>query len=674
MDFYGSHNEYVRTAKRGQSALFECLEQQDIVLQSVVPHNDDQIPASMRQFTDGDSILYIPILGRKSDVGVIEIHGLYAEGVTDTRKAQRPAGALQAMLAAKDYRFKNKVRFWRKPSALSGGTVVREGKDRRDATYPIVCGRCTDWAVEKNGIAYFGGARFTLTWEDGLVEEGLTAAALLKVYAHTPQSMGSCTVLDADVVNELLRIGLSVGPVFEVRRLEDHLAALGKTLNVPDLKDTTICERALETAMMAMPGIRECCVVGLSELANRAIELVRRGRDSNGNPKGNSKGGSKVYSIGDARRLEPSLSVALTPAEVLVKMMDPTRRKDDEGDLSGAVLMALASGGGRYDSPVFIDDEEFEGVEGASSGSDAHLGLVIQRSRNRRPSVLARPGLIQAENDDIELREADFKGHTEDIVDYRPMRVRFGDDGRAMEEAAAATTTATTANTTATTITITATATATAAAATTTAVAVQSTPADRPTAPVAVRSPAQLSRVTEWVVRELPLPAGYAWTGLKGDATVRRVFALVARYKVCGGVGHVRARVGVDDEEGAGEGTGSSSSSSSGACSGSSGSSGTPPGDDDIDPTVARKEYIYPPSLPSLREDADIFKAIFDPVSASIVHTAQRAKRAGRRRELSRQMDARLAGWSELPVNVICANTIEFISEVRQWGGRGVEL
>ena len=40
LDFFGEENEYVRHAVRGQSTLFECLEQKDVVLQAVVPPSD----------------------------------------------------------------------------------------------------------------------------------------------------------------------------------------------------------------------------------------------------------------------------------------------------------------------------------------------------------------------------------------------------------------------------------------------------------------------------------------------------------------------------------------------------------------------------------------------------------------------------------------------------------
>lgn len=37
-------------------------------------------------------------------MGILEIHGLQSEGVTNNRNYERPIGALQAMIAAEDFR------------------------------------------------------------------------------------------------------------------------------------------------------------------------------------------------------------------------------------------------------------------------------------------------------------------------------------------------------------------------------------------------------------------------------------------------------------------------------------------------------------------------------------------------------------------------------------------
>ena len=58
-------------------------------------------------------------------------------------------------------------------------------------------------------------------------------------------------------------------------RLEDHLSKLHKGLNVPDLRDLVIVERALETAIMTFPGVRDVCLVGVSEQAGKLLTLVQ---------------------------------------------------------------------------------------------------------------------------------------------------------------------------------------------------------------------------------------------------------------------------------------------------------------------------------------------------------------------------------------------------------------
>ena len=45
------------------------------------------------------------------------------------------------------------------------------------------------------------------------MEEGIPAPQLIKVYANTPQSLGGCTILDEELMHELLRIGQAAGPV-----------------------------------------------------------------------------------------------------------------------------------------------------------------------------------------------------------------------------------------------------------------------------------------------------------------------------------------------------------------------------------------------------------------------------------------------------------------------------
>jgi len=53
----------------------------------------------------GESVVYVPLLGKGGPVGVIEIHGLYLEGITDKSSFERPPGPLKAMINAGDFKF-----------------------------------------------------------------------------------------------------------------------------------------------------------------------------------------------------------------------------------------------------------------------------------------------------------------------------------------------------------------------------------------------------------------------------------------------------------------------------------------------------------------------------------------------------------------------------------------
>lgn len=52
----------------------------------------------------GDNIVYVPMIGNNSVQGVIELHGLHAEGITSPKIFERSGTALRAMIGAKDYK------------------------------------------------------------------------------------------------------------------------------------------------------------------------------------------------------------------------------------------------------------------------------------------------------------------------------------------------------------------------------------------------------------------------------------------------------------------------------------------------------------------------------------------------------------------------------------------
>ncbi len=53
----------------------------------------------------GETVVFVPMFGRSGPVGVIEIHGLYSEGITNTGNYERPTGPIKAMIAASDFKY-----------------------------------------------------------------------------------------------------------------------------------------------------------------------------------------------------------------------------------------------------------------------------------------------------------------------------------------------------------------------------------------------------------------------------------------------------------------------------------------------------------------------------------------------------------------------------------------
>jgi hypothetical protein len=190
--------------------------------------------------------VYIPLTGLGGAVGLVEMHGLQTEGVTDPKSFERPIGTIKAMIDAKDYKFKDNLKLWRLPGSRSSAIVPADSKDYSQSNYQNVCGKVLTIATEKNGVPYFGGARYTIAWEDGLVEEALAQSDFLKVFVSTPQSLGSSSALSVELTDDLLKIGRFAGEVIEAQRLRDSLYNLNKKLNMPNLKDSDIFERSID--------------------------------------------------------------------------------------------------------------------------------------------------------------------------------------------------------------------------------------------------------------------------------------------------------------------------------------------------------------------------------------------------------------------------------------------
>jgi Ca2+-dependent lipid-binding protein len=166
------------------------------------------------------------------------------------------------------------VKLWRLPSARSGGTIINECIASGITMYHIVCGVITTIAAEKHGVPYVGGARYTIVWEDGLVEEAVSASELLKVYVNTPQSLGCGTKLDEHLVENLLRLGFTAGAMLETQRTKDVVITLRKQIFQPDLQDTEVCEITLDAVGNVITGIRVSHLLAFNPAKNESVSLM----------------------------------------------------------------------------------------------------------------------------------------------------------------------------------------------------------------------------------------------------------------------------------------------------------------------------------------------------------------------------------------------------------------
>ena len=272
-----SDNDYVRKVVRGSSTCFECLDQNDVVVQAVIRPQTRANAMANGDITMGEAVVYVPLLSKRGGVGILEIHGLHSEGLTDPLQYQRRTAALKAMIAAQDYRFQDSLRLWRIPSERSGGLAPKYEKEDYDKThYHLVCGRLSDVAFEKNGVPYFGGARFTVSWEDGLVEEAMSASELIKLYTNTPQSLGNNTKLEIELTDKLLKLGSTAGEILESQRTKDALALLHSRIFVQNLSDPDIIERSLDASLGLVRGMKESFIAVWDDAVGEGVNCCLR--------------------------------------------------------------------------------------------------------------------------------------------------------------------------------------------------------------------------------------------------------------------------------------------------------------------------------------------------------------------------------------------------------------
>lgn len=89
MDFYGDRS-YVRKVYRGESACFNAIDHKEIVVEMDSRQN---------------IVVFVPLIGPTTSHGVLEIHGLIPENISDDATYfQRQVDVMRTMLNNKDYR------------------------------------------------------------------------------------------------------------------------------------------------------------------------------------------------------------------------------------------------------------------------------------------------------------------------------------------------------------------------------------------------------------------------------------------------------------------------------------------------------------------------------------------------------------------------------------------
>jgi hypothetical protein len=209
-------------------------------------------------------VIYVPLFGRTGALGVVEIHGLQSPTVTDTANFQRDTEFIKSLIGAKDYSFVEHTKLWRLPKDRSGGVVsIHDKKDYTYAAYQVVAGVITAVVTEQNGVPFFGGARYNILWEDGLVEKTVVASELLRTYQNTPQSLGCTSVVSEELLQDLLRHLTQAAYVLENQRTVETLRRTQASVNFPNLRDIDIMDRSLGAVITVVQNLREVFVLGI---------------------------------------------------------------------------------------------------------------------------------------------------------------------------------------------------------------------------------------------------------------------------------------------------------------------------------------------------------------------------------------------------------------------------
>jgi hypothetical protein len=218
----------------------------------------------MPKLIEGETVVYVPLIGRAGGLGIIEIHGLISQSLSNMANYERSTDVLRAMIDAKDYNFVNYTRLWRTPTSRSGGIISDlDKKDYNTSAFPIVQGRIESVVHENNGVQFFGGSRYNLIWEDGLHEKHVTGVDLLNVYKNTPQSLGCTSVITEELLQLLLSQANEAAILLEQQKRIETLQKTKHLLNIPNLKDEDIADRALNAILQTVLNVKEALLLGI---------------------------------------------------------------------------------------------------------------------------------------------------------------------------------------------------------------------------------------------------------------------------------------------------------------------------------------------------------------------------------------------------------------------------
>lgn len=162
-------------------------------------------------------------------------------------------------------------------SATSTSSIV-SGQQEINTIYQVngfvVAGYITEVCFTKKGVPYYGGPRYKVTWENGQVDEEISAKDLLEMYRQTPRSLGCCTVLDDAMSRTLLAIGRAIGVIIENQKLKYFLSELRDSINRKHLSYHGLTEIALEAVTSMMAKIRDISLVGYNKSTSSFRALV----------------------------------------------------------------------------------------------------------------------------------------------------------------------------------------------------------------------------------------------------------------------------------------------------------------------------------------------------------------------------------------------------------------